>query len=310
MAAVLIGLEWLLCIEGDVPPSAFTVYFAVAGIYALGFVHVTRDLAGSAFDRYRGSLVGISEADASALRDDLTHQPAGMTLVVSLGFVATSLVVLLAGAPVDEQMRTSGLSASQVSVVVNLILYVLNYAATGAAVHRIAHQSRQVARIYQLGRVDLFRPGPLHAFAWLTAASVTGMAVMFYAPVFLIPSVGGLAVWVVRAAVGLALAGLFLWPLWRVHQLLVRERSAALDRNLDEWRRFYDRFHTGLRAGEEQLPDLERNVVDTLDREAKTLRALSTWPWPAEVIPTVLGAIVLPLVLSLLLAFAQQWVGG
>jgi hypothetical protein len=210
---------------------------------------------------------------------------------------------------VDEQMRASSIPDSPISVAFNLVLYVLNYAATGAAVHRIAHQSRRIARVYELGQVDLFRPGPLHAFAWLSAASVIGMAVMFYAPVFLIPSVGGLAVWVVRAIVGLVLAGLFLWPLWRVHQLLVHERSAALDRSLDQWRLFYDRFHSGLRAGNEQLPELERNVIDALEREARTLRALSTWPWPAEVIPTVLGAIVLPLVLSVLLALAQQWIG-
>lgn len=305
LGTLLLAVEVGLAILGKAPVEPFAVYFAVAGVYAIGLVHYLERASGGAFDAFRGSIRPAERPRADGLRDELTSLPAVPAAVVAVGAIAVSLIVLLAGGPLEEQVRASGLVTTPAGIPFQVALYVFNYAVTGALLYRIWHQSRVVDGLYRIAEVDLLRPAPLHAFAWLGAQSVVGLAVMFYAPILLLPGVGGALLWAIRIALGVVLAALFLWPLLGVHRLLMAERDRLLARSLARWRAFFDEFHARLEKGERGMNEVTKNELDVLEREQRTLRAMSTWPWAAEVIPTVLGAIILPLVLSLLVGLAQ-----
>lgn len=305
LAAMLLTVEGALAWAGGTPPTAFAAYFAVAGIYALALVQHLARASARACEAFERSVPREERPRFDGLRAQLGSLPAGPAAMVGASAIGLSVAALLSGGPLEEQVRTTGLATTSVALPLHLLLYAGNYAATGALLYRVWRQSRVVDQLYRIARVDLLHPRPLHAFAWLGAQSVVGLAIMFYAPVLLLPGVGGEITWALRIVIGLILGALFLWPLLGVHRLLAAERDRRLGRSLDRWRDLYDGFHERLAQGDPGMDDATKNELDALEREQKVLRSISTWPWSAEVIPTVVAAIVLPLMLSLLVAIVQ-----
>lgn len=310
LGLVLVVLQVSLLAAAGLPAGPFAVYFSLAGIYALALLHYLARAAGNAFDRFESALAQPHHGRAETWRAELTSLPPGPTAGVSIAAAALALGVLVATGPIDQQLLSAGLPSGSVAITFNAALYIFNWAATGAVLYRIVHQSRQISRIYGYARVDLFRQSPLHTFSWLGAQSVVALALMFYAPAFLLPEVGDPAIWLaVRLGIGVLLAIVFVWPLLGVHRILVAEQARLLARSQERSQEFYDELHERLGRGERGVADPTRNEIDTLEREQKALRAVSTWPWSAEAIPTVVGAIFLPLLLSILLSIFHQLYG-
>jgi hypothetical protein len=304
-----LALQAALSAGAGIGIEPFAAYFAVAGIYAIGLLHHLRRSAASAFDAFRPSIP--SSVDADRLRADLLAMPAGLGEVVPGGAAFVALLVLFAGGPLERQVAGAGLADTPVAIAFNLVLYAFNWAATAILLLGVVRRSMMMDRVIRAGKVDLFDQAPLYAFSWLSARSSLGLALMFYAPVLILSAQGEqVALTALRIGVAVVLLAVFIWPLWGAHMRLRAERHGLLARSLDRTQVFYAELHERFERGERGVPDGTRNEIDTLEREQRMLRAVPTWPWSSDVVPTVMGAIVLPLIFSVLVSVAQRLVPG
>jgi predicted PurR-regulated permease PerM len=101
-------------------------------------------------------------------------------------------------------------------------------------------------------------------------------------------------------AVFLIAVASFIWPLWEMHNLLVREKArqeAELSQRVaGAIAEIKKRMDAGELAGMEQM----KNSMESLTLAQGVLDKVPTWPWQAETIRAVVTALLLPVVLWLI----------
>jgi hypothetical protein len=160
-------------------------------------------------------------------------------------------------------------------------------------------QLRWVSRLYATApHLDLFRPGPLYAFAGLSARTAVGLVALPYAAIAASPGVLDTpATPLVMVPLTLLAVLIFVAPLVGVHRILESQKrrlqdelggrlgaaNVKLQRQMDD-----DKFSevSGLKDGIEGLIAMK----DELSK-------LRTWPWQPGTIGGLGAALLLPVVL-------------
>jgi hypothetical protein len=277
--------------------SAFWGFLAPALLWSAAYVE---RVAAAAFDAFRPALAMPAD-EAARLRHALIVVPARPALVIAV----------LAAAMTAADIGFSG-SASYVGVSPLLLLLVfvvqsLYVAVLFQLVYRLVRQMGLVRRTLASSvAIDIFRPGPLHAFATLTARPAVVLVLVTTSSILAVPpeaGLGGLVAWVPYVVVPPILATIaFVVPLTGVHRALA-----------DQKERLQDAAQVRLGAAladmaqEVEIRDLSRadawnKTLANLQAEGAILAKLPTWPWSMGTLRGFASAILLPVTLLL----AQQ----
>jgi len=280
---------------GTIDTNSLT--FALAFPTILYLFGLMERSAYAAFERFRPAL--RPGADPDAIRRSLAVLPApvgGYAFAASLALTAVRYVFdpassEVAGAPA----WVAGLAFA---------FEVLNVGVLFCFVAQLVRQTRTIRRV--LARetaVDIYRPGPLHALAALSARMGIGLVLLttvisiFTAPAKIDPS---LIVTTLLPFVGVPVAiavVTFLVPLYGTHGRLVEEKQrleADADTRLRGLVAEINQFIDSRRLGEvEPLNKALGAVIQQRDLVSR----LSTWPWSTGTARALITAILLPVLL-------------
>jgi len=264
---------------------------------AAGYV---RRVAGAAFDAFRPALP-LPEPELAVLRHRLVVIPAGPALVaavIGLALAAASLMINPAAttsAPLTGTLLAGAFVLQGWLSAVMLVLLL-----------QLIRQIREIrALLARAVVVDVFRPGPLHAFARVT--SVTGaLLVLFVASSFLViplPAEPGtqLVAWLPYLVVPPIIAvGAFVLPLYGMHGRLVDEKERLQGEAEARLQGLFAELNRGIDAGDLSRADAVNKTLLSLLQQRDVLAKLPTWPWSAGTLRGFVTAILLPVFVFLL----------
>lgn len=155
-----------------------------------------------------------------------------------------------------------------------------------------------VARLHQrVVTVDLFAPGPLHAFSVATAFIGMSLVAVLTFSLLTDPSTTATSAALILALICIALAtASFIVPLWGMHQRLEAERERLVT-EID--RRVEVTLHrlTGIvDSGDEGATEVKDTFL-SLTSARDLIDRLSTWPWQPATPRWLVSALHVPLVL-------------
>jgi hypothetical protein len=286
--------------DGAYPVGTFFPYHVISaahGTYLLALIHYLDDVAGSALHEFRPALQ-VSDTEFGTLRYQLTAMPARATLIATgLGFVISSAVIVLSNTPASNALIKT--YTSPLSTVLDYTFAVVGWSLWAVLIYHGVRQLRWVSRLYASApHLDLFRPGPLYAFAGLSARSAIGLVALLYASFAAVPALLDTpAISLAMVPFTLLAVLIFVAPLVGVHRILESQKrrlqdelggrlgaaNVKLQRQMDD-----DKFSevSGLKDGIEGLVAMK----DELSK-------LRTWPWQPGTIGGLGAALLLPVVL-------------
>jgi hypothetical protein len=234
--------------------------------------------------------------------------PAGAALIA--GLIMLVLVILM------EQVSTlpvrySALEQLPIFVVVFQIVDKSSAFLLGVILYHTVRQLRMVNTInLNYIHISLFNLGPLQAFSKLTASTAVGLVAGIYGWMLINPDL--LADPVSLGFVGLftilAIA-VFVWPLFGTHRLMGMEKARMLH-GLDlHFEAAFSKFDQRLRDDDHAAMEGLNGTITSLEIQHRRIAAIPTWPWRPETARFALGAIALPLILTILQLLAAQAFG-
>ena len=295
---IYISLQWVWFLRGD--PLTSLVFFGLLGAnipYNLALIHYLDRRAAASLAEVRPAM-SVSPSEYGRLEYELTTLPAWPTLAASLaGGAFIVLVWATYPDPLEIPVYLVGLPPSPGSARMVLILGVVLWLTTGPLLYHTLRQLGAIARIYRdHARIDLFHLRPLYAFSDLSARTAIGINVITYGYFLVTPQF-----LTDRSAI---FAGLFLilgvvafvWPLWGMHRLLVREKSRRQDEVSAQAKKIVTRLNQQLDRSRLGAMESLGRALANLELERAWLARIPTWPWQPETLRGVLGAILFPLV--------------
>jgi hypothetical protein len=279
-------------------------YISIAQIaYFLYVIQLLDKLALSALDEFRPAL-NIDAEHYPALQRLISTMPARNALLSSvlLGS-ATGLFLLLdisSGRNSIPYTVQIGSLTSYVLPITSIVVWAVN----GLFIYHTFHQLGVVSYIYtNLTTVHPFRQRELFAFSRFSAQ--TAIAIILLNPLWIIldPGVVSLVASTIFVLIGLIA---FYLPLAGVHGLLVQEKNSLLSENARLIELVVDRLTAELSAEEPNGLETIDLSLTNLSRAKAEIEAISTWPWRAETIRQLFGAILLPLIIWLIQFFLAQ----
>ena len=289
----------LLWFNGKLPVGAIDlrlVFVVVVAPYFLWVRFYLDRVAAAALDVFR-PVLAVSDAEFLRLRYELTTLPVRTTRIVTLVAIAVFLLnaVLLPGAIVWQ----FGSSLEAALIVIGPVGF-FTIAVVAVSIVQAIHQLRMVERIYDLvGKIDLLRAKPLHAFSQLTARiGVSFLLLTYYVAavrpdlVSSSPALEALLVAMVPTAVAC-----FVLPLRGMHRRLAAEKDRALAQVASRFEAVFVRLHE--RVDQEVLADADKlNMqITSLSAEREVLARASTWPWEPATLTGFLTTLLLPVFL-------------
>ena len=281
---------------GSVYP--FHLVFTGLGLYALALMGYLDRIAAGDFDSFR-LLLTLPTADRIRLRRRLITLPAGGTVRAGLSGLAVGVILIVIS---RESTRTLKLATSPLAQIFDGLLFLATWFAFGLLIFHTIHQLRLVSRIYGSGvKVDLFHPGPFHAFSRLTAQTAAGITVLNYAWFATDPGVASqpvsLAVTLLFVLIAMVV---FALPLWSAHELLVAEKGRLQAEAALRVEKAVQGLHS--RIDKDELGDAPNfsGAMTGLEIEQRMLAGQPTWPWSTELLRTLASAVMLPVLLWVL----------
>ena len=290
------------------------VFWGVSTAGIVAAAHHLRNVAGSAFDRFRPAL-GAALDDPERARFELTVMPARPIAIVTFaGFAITPLYYIFdpAGSQV-EGLSTAGFMARWLSEGLFSVVFL------GITYHAI-RQLRGVTRLHAIASdADPFRPVPLYAFSRLTA-EIAVVLILFVsgglltAPEALSSATSGSltgALWLPwLVGTPIVAAVVFIVPLLGMHGRLDAEKH-RLETAAD------DRMRALILDLDEAIDARATDPIDTLGRAVSALRhereliaRLPTWPWSTGTIRGFGSALLVPIILFLIQRYLASALGG
>jgi hypothetical protein len=204
-------------------------------------------------------------------------------------------------------MQATKLFMAPLSGALDTIMSILLAWVVGVFIYHTIWQLRLMQRIYtDHTQVHLFEAGPLYAFSRLTARTATGLVLLAYVEIPVLPEewrthpgYGGLAHYGLILGIIVVAVVTFVWPLLGVHQLLAAEkeqRQTALAQRMDA---AISELQRPLEASELGPVEVTRRkeALDTLVLAVNEVQKISTWPWRTGTVGGLVTTILLPLLL-------------
>lgn len=284
----LLGLAWLLLgLEGR-PLSAETVFAHAVPYYGFWLLHYLDRRAAVSLEEYRPAFTG-REDEVRQIRWRLTTLPSRPALIVTVVALGISLAVSLSWG-----------FGSPFSVLDRLQFYAADVFAGLYAYHSI-RQLRLVNRLYASStRVDLHDVTPLRSFSTLSAHTAVGGLLILSAGVLITPDgfVGPFLPAGIAFAVLAVLA--FVLPLMGLHRRLVRAKDQELADLARRWQTCMAEVYRRLDRGDLNAAEQVQSTLNALEKARAVVERIPTWPWRAESLRSLVAALVLPVVISMI----------
>lgn len=282
---------------GSLDPAQ--VYWGTATVGLFAAAHYLRNLAGSAFDRFRPAL-GTGLADPDRVRFELTVIPAiPLAVLTVILIVSTPLYYIVDPEAFQvEGLVGAGLLARTISEGLTSVVFI------GLALQAI-RQLRIVTRLHAVAdQVDPFRPLPLYAFSRLSAQVgivlvlfISGGALVNPAAIESVAAVALWAPWLIGSP--LIAAIIFVVPMLGMHGRLAGEKDRLETAGGERMRSLLIELNEAIdRRATEQVDALDR-TISALRHEREILAKLPTWPWSTGTIRGFGSALLLPIALFL-----------
>jgi hypothetical protein len=264
--------------------------------YILGFIVVTDRIAIRSFAVFQPALG--EHADRDRMRAELTSLPDRLTLGVVL---LTEVVVSVAYfTDANELAHFRSLSFPELASIL-----IANWISIGLGAVLVVHTGRQLLAVDRLHRaatnLDLYEPGPTHAFARLTAATGVGIVIVG-AFLLLDPAVSHTTFYYAGLALGVGLfaTAAFALPLRGMNLRLSNEKQRLLHEVNERIKALTARIHASVDSDELTRSDRQQQALASLIAERDLIGHLSTWPWSSGTIRGFASALLLPIVLFLI----------
>lgn len=253
--------------------------------------HTLNRVSRATFNEFAPAL-GDSDSEAR-YRDELTTIPDRFALLSVIGaLVIVSFAYYVGVRPLREP-------APPEIEIVSAPLWGLTAGALGIVVLHTVRQLRIVSRLSEIARsVDIFKPGPLNAFAKLTAVSAIGL--IAFVVVFMLYTPDQPFAYVVQEAMLLLVAaGSFVLPLRVMHNRLVAEKSRLMEASQDRLKKVLARLHQAVDDDDLSRAEQLRQTLAAVLAERDVLSRLHTWPWSAGTFRGFASVLLLPIALIL-----------
>ena len=265
--------------------------------YGFWLIHYLNRRAAASLKAFRPAFTG-NEAELQEVHWQLTTLPVWPAAIVSL--VALLAVVL-------PSLRWSWATAIQV---VSTLSFYATLVFAGLYAYHSVRQLRLVTSLYA-GRtlIDIHNVAPLYSFAILSAHTAIGMLLVLSAAVLITPA--GLTGWwlVASVAFGVLAVLTFLLPLTGLHRRLVEVKEEELLDNNRRWQACTVELYLLIDRGDLASADRLNGSLAALERSRTALERIPTWPWRAETLRNLVGAVLLPVILSAIQYALKRWLG-
>lgn len=294
----LVALAWTTSVGwlggvipiGTIDPTQTSYAFFLVAPFAL--VHV---LDGAASRALRGFVPALDASPAELERHDyelttIPPRPAVALLAAGAGMDLLSWVADPVGsgvegwAPAGLVLRAAG-----------------EYLLTGAwlvVIYHVIRQLRLVARLHgRAVHIDLFRPGPVHAFSQLTVR--TGISLVVVAAFVVLTTPPELLLTPVTVVFEVVIvmtgAAAFVLPLRGMQRQLAAQKDRLLDGVNGRLEKTMSRLHAAVDADDLAPADGLQKTLTALVQEREIVGRLRTWPWDPGTLRAFASAILLPI---------------
>jgi hypothetical protein len=285
----------LLWATGAQPVGEVDSRLWIAALLAAYGVALKNVLDGTARRAFRQFMPALGdEHDLAELESALVSVPDRIAIAAVVAFEVIVTIAYFS----DPNEAAHLLSRPFVEQAAILLTNWLNGAVTAVLLVSIYRQLSAVSRLHRLAVVDLFDPGPAHAFARLTSATAIGI-VLYTAVVLADPAAANDTIlFFAQAGVLLLIAvAAFGLPLRGMHDRLAAEKAALLRAVNGRIKVTTGRVHSAVDADERPAGAGLHDTLASLIAERELIAKLSTWPWSTGTIRGVSSALVLPIVI-------------
>lgn len=264
---------------------------ALLGAYSVALKNVLDGTARSAFREFRPALG--ADHDLAEVESSLVSVPDR----VAIAAVAAAEVIVTIGYFSDPNEAAHILSRPFVEQAIILSANWLSIAVAGVLLVSILRQLAAVSRLHRLAVVDLYDPGPAHAFARLTSATAIGI-ILFTTLILADPAAASdtILFGLQAGALLLIAAAAFGLPLRGMHDRLAAEKARLLRAVNERIKVTTGRVHAAVDADERSAGAGLHDNLASLIAERELIAKLSPWPWSAGTIRGLGGAFVVPVV--------------
>ncbi len=272
--------------------------------YLLALIHLLDNQAVTALDSMRPTLE-LTEPEVEQYKYMLSNMPSRPALisgliVVAIAILSERLLIAPTRFAVLEQLP-----------IFSILFHIIDKSSAFLFGPFIYHTIKQLRLVNTINlnhvRINLFDLGPLQAFSRLTASTAVGLVVYIYVWMLINPDllkdpiiigIGGL--------ITVFAIGVFVWPLFGVHRLMVMEKERALHEIDRRFEAAFSKFNQ--RFLDDDYPAIEglNATIASLEIQHKRVDDIPTWPWRPETARFALTAIAFPLVLMILQFFVPQ----
>jgi hypothetical protein len=278
-------------------PDRVQIYWGLAVAGGLSLPGYLERSARASFERFRPFLE-LSGPESDRLGYELTIIPGRMSAVITV-----LAAVVTVGAFVGDPEGSSVAGLSPVMLVLAFVIQTVMAAVLLQVLYRLIRQVRLVREILDRHvEVDVFRPGPLHAIATLTARPGAMLTLLLATAVVVVPITSDPVAFLVGWGPLLVVPPLiaivaFVAPLTGAHARLEAQKERLQGELSDRLRALVAEINRDADAGRLDRADGLNKMLGSLLQERDVLAKLPTWPWSIGTLRSFLSAILLPLTL-------------
>jgi hypothetical protein len=278
-------------------PDRVQVYWGLViagGLWLPGYLERS---ARASFERFRPALQ-LSSGEADRLGYELTIIPGRMSALITLLSAAVTI-----GAFVGDPEGSSVAGLPPAMLALAFVIQTVMAAVILQVLYRLIRQVRLVREILdQHVEVNVFRPGPLHAIAALTARPGAVLTLLLATVVVVVPfstdPVAFLIAWAPLLIVPpLVAIAAFVAPLTGAHARLEAQKEQLVGELAGRLSGLVAEINRDADAGRLDRADGLNKMLGSLLQERDVLARLPTWPWSIGTLRSFLSAIFLPLTL-------------
>lgn len=284
----------LLWVTGAQPVGEIDSRLWVAALLAAYGLALKNVLDGTARRAFREFMPALgAEHDREDLESALVSVPDRVAIPA---LMAAEVLITIAYFS-DPNEAAHILSRPFVEQAIILLTNWLSIAITGVLLVSILRQLSAVSKLHRLAVVDLFDPGPAHAFARLTSATAIGI-VLFTVLVLADPAAASDTILFAAQAGALLVIAVaaFGLPLRGMQGRLAAEKATLLRAVNGRIKVTAGRVHAAVDADERPAAAGLHDTLTSLIAERELITRLSTWPWSTSTIRGFASALVVPIV--------------